>query len=183
MNQSKEIEIFTDEELRAELQRRVDLISVPSRQSINDAADLSELAPGAWGQETDNRTETVSITGDWEGITRLAIGRIRELLGISLDPTDPNYAASLRGLNSAVGSVLNLISKLNAEMLRPSKPDKLPELLERLKEEQVKLWARRLPGLMGQLIEISDQQLDELLAKRRERLDSRDERYRALDSK
>jgi hypothetical protein len=63
-----------------------------------------------------------------------------------------------------------LISKLNAEMLRPPKPDKLPELLERLKEEQEKFWARSLPGLLGQVTEISDQQLDELLAKRREHL-------------
>jgi hypothetical protein len=108
---------------------------------------------------------------------------VRELLGITLDPTDPNYAASLRAINSAVSSVLMLISKLNAEMLRPPKPDKLPELLERLKEEQVKLWERRLPGLMGQLIEISDQQLDELLAKRCEHLNSHEERYRADASK
>jgi len=187
MNQNKEIESFSDEELRAELQRRVVLISESSSQSINSAADLSELPPGAWGQETDNRTQIRSTTADWEGITRLAIARIRELLSIPLDPADPNYGASLRGINSAVSSVLTLISKLNAEMLRPPKQDRLPELLEILKEEQIKLAEMRLPGLLGQLIEISDQELDELLAKRRERLTEHqkwcDERYRGLDSK
>jgi hypothetical protein len=181
MNQSEEIERFTDEELRAELQRRVALVSVSSSlEEIHDAADLSELPPGAWEQEPDSQTESGPIASEWQGIARLAIARIRELLGIPLDSTDPNYAASLRGINSAVSTGLTLISKLNAEMLRPAKQDKLPELLAILKEEQEKLWTRRLPDLVHQLIGVSDQQLDELLAKRREHLNWREERYRTL---
>jgi hypothetical protein len=174
MAQTSDIETFTDEQIRAELQRRADLISVSSPQQIDDPADLSELAPGTWGQETDNQTEHGSITSEWEGITRLAVARIRELLGIPLDPTHPNYGASLRGINSAVASVLTLISKLNAEMLRPPKQDRLPELLEILKEERQKLWEKRLPELERNLIQISDQELDELLAKRREHLNERE---------
>jgi hypothetical protein len=93
----------------------------------------------------------------------------------------------LRGINSAVSSVLMLITKLHAEMLRPPKQDRLPQLLEILKEEQVKLAEMRLPGLLGELTKISDQELEELVAKRRDRLTEHqkwcEERYRALDSK
>jgi hypothetical protein len=169
----KPIEKFTDEQLRAELQRRAELIVSSLPEAVINPADLSELAPGAWGSKTDKQTEDGSITSEWQGITRLAIARVRELLGIPLNPEDSSYPASLRGINSAVGNVLMLISKLNAEMLRPPQQDRLPELLELLKEEQIRLWERKLPGLLGELTEISDQELEELLAKRREHLGQR----------
>jgi hypothetical protein len=66
LENEEKIESFTDEELRAELQRRVDLISISSQQSIKDAADLSELAPGAQAQETDNRGKGIGHK-EWQG--------------------------------------------------------------------------------------------------------------------
>jgi hypothetical protein len=60
MHQSEEIERFTDEELRVELKRRIDLILVSSSQSINDPAYLFELPPAAWEKEN-NRVENGSV--------------------------------------------------------------------------------------------------------------------------
>ena len=52
MANKQPLENFADEELRAELQRRVDLMAPLSPQPADEATDLSELPPGAWGQQT-----------------------------------------------------------------------------------------------------------------------------------
>jgi hypothetical protein len=178
------LENFNDEELRAELQRRVDLMAPSSPQPTDEATDLSELPPGAWGQQpatapTGDRT----LADEYQGIMRLGLARIRELLAIPIDPGDPNYAATLRGINSAVSTVLTFISKANDELVRPPKQDRLPEILRIIQQEEEKIRARRgseLPELVHKLIAVDDDQLQEALAKRQEHLKWREQEFGGL---
>lgn len=163
----KALQEFSDEELRAELQRRVDEIPEAPPQSTNDPANLGDLPPGSWVHPTDDPPSgDGTLADEYEGIMRLGLARMRELLAIPLDATDANYAASLRAINSAVSTLLTFLSKAADEMLRPPKQDSLPTLLANIKEEEKRLWAADLPELTHRLIALSDGQLDELLAQR-----------------
>jgi hypothetical protein len=111
MTPELEIERLSDEELRDELQRRVDLI-LHRRPMTGDSADLSQLAPGSWAYPTvDIPAGDGTLASEYKAMAGLALARMRELLAIPLDPTDSNYAASLRGINSAVSTLLTFISK------------------------------------------------------------------------
>jgi hypothetical protein len=175
-----DLQDVTDEQLHAELLRRVDQIS-EAPPSTTEPSNLSELPPGSWVQLTDdNPPGEGTITGEYEAIVRLAFARMRELLAIPLDPTDSNYAASLRGINTAVSTLLTFIGKAGNEMLRPPKDDNLPKIIvlikeeeERRREEQERLWAAQMPKLARELIEVSDADLGELLTMRREHLNWR----------
>ena len=170
-----DLQDVTDEQLHAELLRRVDLIS-ETPPSTTEPANLCELPPGSWAQPTDyHPSGEGTLAGEYEGMMRLGLARMRELLAISLDPTDSNYAASLRGIKPAVSTLLTFIGKASNEMLRPPKDDNLPKIIalikeeeERQREEQERLWAAQMPKLARELIEVSDADLEELLAKRRE---------------
>jgi hypothetical protein len=174
----KALREWSDEELRAELLRRVDLIPEASPQPSNDPANLGDLPPGSWVHPTDDPSSgDRTLAGEYEGIMRLGLARMRELLAIPLDATDPNYGASLRGINSAVSTLLTFLSKAADEMLRPPKQDNLPKLLaimkeeeKRMEEEEKRIWAAKLPQLARELIELSSEQVEELLARRREHL-------------
>ena len=167
----KDLQDRSDEELRAELQRRVDLIVEASPQPTNEPANLGDLPPGSWNQPiADLSSRDRTLAGEYEGIMRLGLVRMRELLAIPLDATDPNYGASLRGINSAVSTLLTFLSKAADEMLRPPKQDDLPKLLTIIKEEEERIAATKLPRLAHELIELSNEQVEELLAKRNEHL-------------
>ena len=130
------IERLSDEELRDELQRRVDLI-LQRPPTTGNSATLSELPPGSWAYPTaDTPTGDGTLASEYEAMTRLALARMRELLAIPLDPP-LNYAASLRGINSAVSTLLTFISKASEELIRPPKDDALPKLIAIIKEEMV----------------------------------------------
>jgi hypothetical protein len=80
------LENFNDEELRAELQRRVDLMAASPPQPTDEATDLSELPPGAWGQQTATApTGDRTLAEEYQGIMRLGLARIRELLAIPIE--------------------------------------------------------------------------------------------------
>jgi hypothetical protein len=162
----KRIERFSNEELRAELQRRVEAVTEP--QPSNGIDSFSELEAGTWGSEATVSSEGKELAADWQEIARLALTRIREMLAIPLDTADPNYGASLRGINSAVSTGLAFISKINEEMLRPPKHDILPELLERMRVVEQEMWSRQYPELVQKLIQLDDERIDQLLAMRRE---------------
>jgi hypothetical protein len=178
MSDETEIERLSDEELRDELQRRVDLIlQRPAMTGVS--ANLSELPAGSWAYPTtDTPSGDGTLASEYEAMTRLALARMRELLAIPLDPTDSKYAASLRGINGAVSTLLTFVSKASEELIRPPKDDALPKLIAIMKEEQKILWEKRLPELAHRLIELSDKQREELLAKRREHLELRKELFR-----
>jgi hypothetical protein len=172
----KALEDFSDEEIRAELLRRADLFPEASpQQPTNEAANLGDLPPGSWVQPSDDPASgDGTLASEYEGIMRLALARMRELLAIQIDTTDPNYPASLRSINAAVSTFLTFIAKGSEEFLRPPKRDDMPKLLAIIKEEEERLWAAKLPDLAHRLIALSDEQLAELLAKRGEHLEWRE---------
>ena len=180
----KALREWSDEELRAELLRRVDLIPEASPQPTNDPANLGDLPPGSWVHPTDDPSSgDRTLAGEYEGIMRLGLARMRELLAIPLDATDPNYGASLRGINSAVSTLLTFLTKAADEMLRPPKQDNLPKLLANIKEEEKRLWAAELPESARELIKLSNEQVEELLAKRNEHLKWRERHKTDLENK
>ena len=78
-NKQRSLEHFNDEELRAELQRRVDLMVSSSPQPTDEATDLSGLPPGAWGQQTATAPAgDRTLADEYQGIMRLGLARIRE---------------------------------------------------------------------------------------------------------
>jgi hypothetical protein len=114
----------------------------------------------------------------------------REILAIPIDSTDANYAASLRSINAAVSTFLTFIAKGSDEFLRSPKQDALPKLLANIKEEEKRmegeekrLWAAELPELARELIKLSNEQVEELLAKRREHLKWRERSKTDLENK
>jgi hypothetical protein len=148
MSDETEIERLSDEELRDELQRRVDLI-LQRPPTTGVSANLSELPAGSWAYPTiDTPTGDGTLASEYEAMTRLALARMRELLAIPLDPTDSNYAASLRGINGAVSTLLTFVSKASEELIRPPKDDALAKLIALVREEEKILWEKRLPELV-----------------------------------
>jgi hypothetical protein len=88
------------------------------------------------------------------------------MLAIPIDPADPNYGATMRGINSAVSSGLTFVSRINAEMLRPPGEDILPKIIK-LIEIETKILSE---GLLEDLIRLNDKQIDQLLQERRGKL-------------
>jgi hypothetical protein len=154
-----ELEHFTDEDIHAELQRR-------APKFVDDFADLP---PGAWGRPEDaDEFNKPEMRAAWTAIARRALARIRELLEIPIDPNDPNYGPTLRGINSAISSGLTFIARINAEILRPKKEDLLPKIIAMIEEEKQK----EEEGLLQALSKLDDDAVDRLVQTRRERLDA-----------
>jgi hypothetical protein len=173
VSSKSDLQEYSNEQLNAELQRRVDL--VPKVPPSTEPDNLSGLPPGSWVQTTDDNPGVGgTLASEYEAITRLAFTRMRELLAIPLDPADENYAASLRGINSAVGTLLTFISKANEELLRPPKDINLPKIIALINEEEKRLWEAKMPELVSELIKVSDEALEDLLTKRREHLNWRE---------
>jgi hypothetical protein len=167
LSTEKTLQDFSDEQLRAELQRRFSEISQQSSPT-NESSSLLELPSGSWvPARGDPPSAGGSVATEYERIMRLALARTTELLAIPLDPTDQNYGAVLRGINSAVGTFMTFITKINDEMLRPPKDDHIQELIEEIKEFDKLRWDQKLPELGRELIKLSDEQIKELLAQRR----------------
>jgi hypothetical protein len=156
-----ELEHVTDEDIRIELQRRVE--EVPAPVFVDDFADLP---PGAWGRPDDaDEFNKPEMRAAWTAIARRALARIRELLEIPIDPNDSNYGNTLRGINSAISSGLTFIAKINAEILRPKREDVMPKIIAMMEEERQKLEE----GLLQELIKFDDKQIDQLMQAHREK--------------
>jgi hypothetical protein len=84
-----------------------------------------------------------ALASDVEAIGRLAMARIKETLGKPFDPADPNYVALLKFTASVYGSTMNTILRADENRLRHRAVDRLPELLQRVAEEERKRDARR----------------------------------------
>jgi hypothetical protein len=159
-----ELEHVTDEDIRIELQRRLE--EVPAPVFVDD---FSDLPPGAWGRpESEDELNKPEMRAAWTAIARRALDRIRELLEIPIDPNDPNYGPTLRGINSAISSGLTFIAKINAEILRPKREDMMPKIIAMVEEERQK----QEEGLLQALSKLDDEQVQQLVQTRRERRDA-----------
>jgi hypothetical protein len=85
------------------------------------------------------------LASDVEAIGTLAMARIKETLAMAkpFDPADANYVALLKFTASVYGSTMNTILRADENRLRHRAVDRLPELLERVAEEERKRDARR----------------------------------------
>ena len=83
------------------------------------------------------------LASDIEAIGQLAMARIKETLAKPFDPADARYVALLKFTASVYGSTMNTILRADENRLRHRADDRLPELLERVAEEERKRNARR----------------------------------------
>jgi hypothetical protein len=85
-----------------------------------------------------------ALARDIAAIGRLATARIKETLSRPFDASDPNYQALLRFTSSTYNTTLTAMLKADENLLRAHAVDRLPELLERIAEEEKKRSARQL---------------------------------------
>jgi hypothetical protein len=84
-----------------------------------------------------------ALARDVTAIGQLAMARIKETLAKPFDPADPNYAALLRFTSGAFNTAMNTMLRADENLLRARVVDRLPELLERVAEEERKRCERR----------------------------------------
>jgi hypothetical protein len=83
------------------------------------------------------------LASDVEAIGQLAMARIKETLAKPFDPADASFVALLKFTASVYGTTMNTILRADENRLRHRAVDRLPELLERVAEEERKRAARR----------------------------------------
>jgi hypothetical protein len=84
-----------------------------------------------------------ALASDVEAIGTLAMARIKETLSKPFDPSDANYTALLKFVSSVYGSTMTTLLRADENRLRRRVVDRLPELLQRVAEEERKREARR----------------------------------------
>jgi hypothetical protein len=149
----RQLKDFSDEELHDEIVRRAKWEG-PS----NDPTD----APGHAWSSPEEISEGETPENDLEEIAKLARARTREILSIPIDPAAENVAAVVRNLNTAAATVLSLVAKL-----KPTLPDRLPEMLERARIVQKEIWATyERTECLEKLVRLDDDEIACLLADR-----------------
>jgi hypothetical protein len=84
-----------------------------------------------------------ALAKDVTAIGQLAMRRIKETLSKPFDPADPNYQALLRFTSGVYNSTMTTMLRADENLLRARAVDRLPELLERVAEEERKRLDRR----------------------------------------
>jgi hypothetical protein len=168
MSKLDHLEQFTDAELHDELARR---LKTQPESEAPQLDGLDHLPSGAWSgrsEEAHHSHEDPAEAGyeDLTEIAKLARARAREVLSIPIDPDADNAAATVRNINVAVSTILTLITKL-----KPRPTRSIDKLIERINAVDSEIRAHRRPQLMQEILNTSDSELNELLAKRREFLD------------
>ena len=84
-----------------------------------------------------------ALAKDVATIGQLAMARIKETLSRPFDPADPNYQALLRFTSGVYNSTMTTMTRCDENLLRARAVDRLPELLQRVAEEERKRCERR----------------------------------------
>jgi hypothetical protein len=84
-----------------------------------------------------------ALAKDVATIGQLAMQRIKETLSRPFDAADPNYQALLRFTSGVYNSTMTTMLRADENLLRARAVDRLPELLERVAEEERKRCERR----------------------------------------
>ena len=79
------------------------------------------------------------MAAELEAVAQLGLKNLRDILALPLDVED---GPLLRAKNAAANTILNTQTKVDENRLRAGVVDKLPELLEILREEEI-LYAKR----------------------------------------
>jgi hypothetical protein len=106
-------------------------------------AGIISQSPGLPGPRAD-QAPLASHPGDMaaelEAVAHLGLKNLRDILTAPLDLED---GPLLRAKNAAANTILNTQTKVDENRLRAGAVDKLPELLEILREEEIKYALRR----------------------------------------
>jgi hypothetical protein len=81
-----------------------------------------------------------NMAAELEAVAHLGLKNLRDILTLPLDVED---GPLLRAKNAAANTILNTQTKVDENRLRAGVVDKLPELLEILREEEIKYALRR----------------------------------------
>jgi len=103
---------------------------------------LQKNGPDGTGSDpqSDGRSE---LATKLERVSEKALNKADEILDLPLPSADhASFAAVLRAQNAAANTILNTQTKVDENRLRAGVADKLPELLEILREEEI-LYAKR----------------------------------------
>jgi len=99
------------------------------------------LPPAAWADGAPVAGHPGDMASELEAVAQLGLKNLRDILTAPLDFEDTSL---VRAKNAAANTVLSTQVKVDENRLRSAAVDKLPELLEILREEQVKLAERKL---------------------------------------
>jgi hypothetical protein len=80
------------------------------------------------------------MAAELEAVAHLGLKNLRDILALPLDVED---GPLLRAKNAAANTILNTQTRVDENRLRAGVVDKLPELLEILREEEIKYALRR----------------------------------------
>jgi hypothetical protein len=109
-------------------------------------AGIISQSPGLPGPRVDGAAlagQPGDMAAELEAVAHLGLKNLRDILTAPLDLED---APLLRAKNAAANTVLGTQVKVDENRLRAGAVDKLPELLEILREEEIKYALRRASG-------------------------------------
>jgi hypothetical protein len=98
------------------------------------------LLPGARADEAPLARHPGDMAAELEAVAQLGLKNLRDILTLPLDVED---GPLLRAKNAAANTILNTQTRVDENRLRAGAVDKLPELLEILREEEIKYALRR----------------------------------------
>jgi hypothetical protein len=98
------------------------------------------LPPGPRADEAPLARHPRDMAAELEAVAQLGLKNLRDILTLPLDVED---GPLLRAKNAAANTILNTQTKVDENRLRAGAVDRLPELLEILREEEIKYALRR----------------------------------------
>jgi len=101
------------------------------------------LPPAARADEASLAEHPGDMAAELESVAQLGLKNLRDILTLPLDLEDGSL---LRAKNAAANTALNTQIRADENRLRSAAVDRLPELLEILREEQIKYAMRRAGG-------------------------------------
>ena len=103
-------------------------------------AGIISQSPGPRADEAPLARHPGDMAAELEAVAQLGLKNLRDILTLPLDVED---GPLLRAKNAAANTILNTQTKVDENRLRAGVVDKLPELLEILREEEIKYALRR----------------------------------------
>src|SRR6516165_7732622 len=101
------------------------------------------LLPGPRAGEAPLAGHPGDMAAELEAVAQLGLKNLRDILALPLDVED---GPLLRAKNAAANTILNTQTRVDENRLRAGVVDKLPELLEILREEEIKYALRQQEG-------------------------------------
>lgn len=110
----------------------LDTVAPPPRERTSRRA-------AAYRAPSDAALAGTELSAQLENLTGKALERASDILDIPLDPEDMDtYAHNLRGLNTALKTVLQTQVRVDEHRLKARKLDALPDILAAIAEEEAK---------------------------------------------